>query len=295
MKFAAIDIGSNAARLLLCNVYEDEHKVYFKKSSLIRIPLRLGFDAFSKHTISEKKIKRLIQTIKAFKLLIEVHEAISFKAVATAAMREASNGKEIVKRVFDETGISIEIVSGEREANIIFSNHVAEELDQNKGYLYIDVGGGSTEVTLFEDGMVKASSSFNIGTIRLINNQVSSGDWALLKNYLHEVTSQSGDLVAIGSGGNINKLYKMWGKEAPKPFPMKKLRRIRNTLAEMSVTERITQLGMNDDRADVIVHASDIFLFILKHTGIKHIIVPQIGLSDGIIHLLYDDYKRKVK
>ncbi len=293
MKFAAIDIGSNAARLLLSNVYEEGDKVTFKKSSLIRIPLRLGFDAFAEHKISEKKIDRFVKTMKAFKMLIDVHDVISYKAVATAAMREASNGPEIVKRVADEAGVNIEIITGEREAGIIYSNHIAEDLDPDKSYLYIDVGGGSTEVTLFADKNVVASSSFNIGTIRLINNQVTDADWKFLKNFVQSITEGRTPLVGIGSGGNINKLYKMWGKKVGKPFPTKKLEKLRNTIEELSVVERITELGMNDDRADVIVHAANIFLFILKAANIEKILVPQIGLSDGIIHILYEEFKAK--
>ncbi|MBX7180707.1 MAG: ethanolamine ammonia-lyase reactivating factor EutA [Bacteroidia bacterium] len=291
MKFAAIDIGSNAARLLLSNVFEDGEKVSFKKSSLIRVPLRLGFDAFSQKQISEKKIQKLSATMQAFKTLIDVHEVISWKAIATAAMREAENGAEIVERVFQETGVNIEIVSGEQEASIVYSNHIAESLDPNKSYLYIDVGGGSTEVTLFADRQVCASYSFNIGTIRLINNQVTDADWKFLKGFVKEVSKNHQPLIGIGSGGNINKLFKMSGKQEGKPLPTKKLQKLRDSISELTVSERITQLGMNEDRADVIVHAANIFLFILKHADIKKILVPEIGVSDGIIHLLYEEYK----
>ena len=290
MKFAAIDIGSNAARLLLSNVFEDGEKVSFKKSSLIRVPLRLGFDAFSQKQISEKKIQKLSATMQAFKTLIDVHEVISWKAIATAAMREAENGAEIVERVFQETGVNIEIVSGEQEASIVYSNHIAESLDPNKSYLYIDVGGGSTEVTLFADRQVCASYSFNIGTIRLINNQVTDADWKFLKGFVKEVSKSHQPLIGIGSGGNINKLFKMSGKQEGKPLPTKKLQKLRDSISELTVSERITQLGMNEDRADVIVHAANIFLFILKHADIKKILVPEIGVSDGIIHLLYEEY-----
>lgn len=293
MKFAAIDIGSNAARLLLSNVFEDGEKVSFKKSSLIRVPLRLGFDAFSQKQISEKKIQKLSATMQAFKTLIDVHEVISWKAIATAAMREAENGEEIVERVFQETGVKIEIVSGEQEASIVYSNHIAESLDPKKSYLYIDVGGGSTEVTLFADRQVCASYSFNIGTIRLINNQVTEADWKFLKSFVKEVSKNHQPLIGIGSGGNINKLFKMSGKPEGKPLPTKKLQKLRDAISELTVSERITQLGMNEDRADVIVHAANIFLYILKHAGIKKILVPEIGVSDGIIHLLYEEYQKQ--
>jgi exopolyphosphatase/guanosine-5'-triphosphate,3'-diphosphate pyrophosphatase len=291
MKFAAIDIGSNAARLLLSNVFEDGEIVSFKKSSLIRVPLRLGFDAFSQKSISEKKIQKLVATMSAFKTLIDVHDVISWKAIATAAMREAENGPEIVERVERETGVKIEIVSGEEEASIVYSNHIAESLDPDKSYLYIDVGGGSTELTLFAEKKVWASYSFNIGTIRLINNQVSPADWKSLKDFVKKVANGHQPLVGIGSGGNINKLFKMSGKQEGKPLPTKKLLKLRDEISNLTVSERITQLGMNEDRADVIVHAANIFLYILKHAGIKKMLVPEIGVSDGIIHLLYEEFK----
>ncbi len=291
MKFAAIDIGSNAARLLLSNVFEDGEKVSFKKSSLIRVPLRLGFDAFSQKSISEKKIQKLVATMGAFKTLIDVHDVISWKAIATAAMREAENGPEIVGRVERETGVKIDIVSGEEEASIVYSNHIAESLDPDKSYLYIDVGGGSTELTLFAEKKVCASYSFNIGTIRLINDQVSPADWKSLKDFVKKVAKGHQPLVGIGSGGNINKLFKMSGKQEGKPLPTKKLLKLRDEISNLTVSERITQLGMNEDRADVIVHAANIFLYILKHAGIKKMLVPEIGVSDGIIHLLYEEFK----
>jgi exopolyphosphatase/guanosine-5'-triphosphate,3'-diphosphate pyrophosphatase len=293
MKFAAIDIGSNAARLLLSNVFEEGEKVIFKKSSLIRVPLRLGFDAFSKKNISENKIQKLIETIRAFKILIGVHEVISWKAIATAAMREAENGPQIVERVERETGVRIKVVSGEEEAGIVYSNHIAEDLDPDKSYLYIDVGGGSTEVTLFAENRVLASCSFNIGTIRLINGQVKEADWKKLKVYIREIAEGHSTLIGIGSGGNINKLFKMSGKQEGKPLPTKRLQKLRDEISELTVAERITQLGMNEDRADVIVHAANIFLFILKQAGIKKLMVPEIGVSDGIIHLLYEEFKSR--
>lgn len=193
-----------------------------------------------------------------------------------------------------ETGVKIEIVTGEKEAGIIYSNHIAEDLAPDKSYLYIDVGGGSTEVTLFAEKAVIASSSFNIGTIRLINNQVTAADWKFLKTFVKDITKGRKPLVGIGSGGNINKLFKMSGKSQEKPLSIKKLKDIKESIEGLTVTERITQLGMNEDRADVIVHAAHIFLTILKSADIKKIIVPQIGLSDGIIHVLYEEYKGKM-
>jgi exopolyphosphatase/guanosine-5'-triphosphate,3'-diphosphate pyrophosphatase len=295
MRFAAIDIGSNAVRLLFCDVHETPKGVRFKKNSLIRVPIRLGEDSFTQKRISEKNEQRLIDTMNAFKLLIKVHNPISYKACATSAMRDAQNGQEIVQKILEETGINIEIVNGKKEAQIIYSNHIEEYLDPDKAYLYIDVGGGSTELTLFRKKQVTASQSFNIGTIRLLKNQVEKSEWQFLKDWisthLHNITE---DIYGIGSGGNINKLHSMAGKKNGKPISYERLVELLKMLTKYSYQERVEQLGLNPDRADVIVPAAEIFTTIMKQANIKKIFVPEIGLADGLIHLLYEEYKKGV-
>ncbi|MFI5219696.1 MAG: exopolyphosphatase [Bacteroidia bacterium] len=293
MRFASIDIGSNAIRLLLCNVIEDSKDTHFKKNELIRMPIRLGEDAFLLKKITEGKIKKLVDTMRAFKYLIKVFDAVSYRACATSAMREAKNGKEVIDRIKRESGLQVEIIDGKTEAEIIYSNHVAEHLEHDQSYLYIDVGGGSTELTLFSENKIVFSQSFNVGTIRFLHDTVSKEYWSLFKEKVKEVTKNYHPLTAIGSGGNINKMFKILGKKDDKPVYYDKLKELYEHLNSFSVEERITQLGLNPDRADVIVPAAKIFLSIMKHGEIEKIIVPQIGLSDGIVHLLYEKYKAK--
>lgn len=293
MKFAAIDIGSNAVRLLFCNVYENKDKTAFKKAELIRIPLRLGEDTFLNKKISEKKIQKLITAMKAFKSLIEVYDAIDYRACATSAMRDAENRYEIAERVKKEAGIKIEIIDGKTEADIIYSNHIEEHLDKNNNYLYIDIGGGSTEITLFSKNKAVVSQSFNVGTVRMLHNQIDKEYWSYFKNWVKEITSDYKPLIAIGSGGNINKLYKMTGKKGNRPLSVTKLKSLCELIESYTYEERIQVLGLNPDRADVIVPASKILLSVLKKAEIEKILVPQIGLSDGIVHQLYEKKKEK--
>ena len=295
MRFAAIDIGSNAVRLLLCNVYDQDGEPVFKKAELVRMPIRLGEDAFRFKRITEEKKEKLAKTMKAFKLLIDVFGAVDFRACATAAMREADNGPEVIRYIKQQSGIEIEIIDGKTEAQIIYSNHIEEHLDHDQSYLYIDVGGGSTELTLFARNKVVASQSFNIGTIRLLHDQVSKESWSYFKDWVKEKTIPYYPLTAIGSGGNINKLFKMADKKENKPLTLAKIQEVYSFLKEFSVEDRITRLGLNPDRADVIVPATKIFLTVMKTAVIDKILVPQIGLSDGIIHLLYEKNKRQTE
>lgn len=295
MRFAAIDIGSNAVRLLLCNVYDQDGEPVFKKAELVRMPIRLGEDAFRFKRITEEKKEKLAKTMKAFKLLIDVFGAVDFRACATAAMREADNGPEVIRYIKQQSGIEIEIIDGKTEAQIIYSNHIEEHLDHDQSYLYIDVGGGSTELTLFANNKVVASQSFNIGTIRLLHDQVSKETWNYFKDWVKEKTIPYYPLTAIGSGGNINKLFKMADKKENKPLTLAKIQEVYSFLKEFTVEERITRLGLNPDRADVIVPATKIFLTVMKTAVIDKILVPQIGLSDGIIHLLYEKNKRQTE
>ncbi len=293
MRFASIDIGSNAVRLLLCNVIEESKDTHFKKNELIRMPIRLGDDAFLNGRVSEEKGRKLINTMKAFKYLIEVFDSVSYRACATSAMRDAENGNEIIEQIKKEAAVKVEIIDGKTEAEIIYSNHIAEYLEHNHSYLYIDVGGGSTQLTLFAGNKIVFSQSFNVGTIRFLHNTVSKEYWTYFKETVKEITRDAHPLTAIGSGGNINKLFKMLGKKDNKPVYYDKLKELHEYISGFTIEERTTQLGLNPDRADVIVPAAKIFLTVMKNGGIQEMIVPQIGLSDGIVHLLYEEYKAK--
>ena len=295
MIFAAIDIGSNAVRLLFGHVHEQNGKAIFKKGELIRLPIRLGDDSFTKQEISQEKADKLVTAMKGFAELIKVFDVKGFKACATSAMRDAKNGDDIIKRIKKEAGLDVEIIDGKTEAATIFSNHVEELLDPKQAYLYIDVGGGSTELTLISAGKALASKSFNIGTIRLLCDKVDKEEWENFKTWIKKNTAGIKPLSAIGSGGNINKLFKMTGKKENKHITYDKLKDMSDMLNSYTYDERVTVLGLNPDRADVIIPATKIVLTTMKHADIEKILVPQIGLSDGIIHLLYDEYKAKQK
>ncbi len=293
MKFGAIDIGSNAVRLLITNVFETQNGPIFRKSELVRVPVRLGEDVFAQGHITELKASKLVDTMHAFKLLLGVHDAVAFRACATSAMRNAANSEELVARIAQVTGIDVEVIHGKTEADIIFSNHVEENLYQDRSYLYIDVGGGSTELTLFSDNRPVASRSFRIGTIRLLQDKVEEEYWERLLDWITEHTSGIEKLDGIGSGGNINKLYKMIAVKEGKPLRFRQLKRMYAKLNAMTYEERVMDLGLNLDRADVIIPACEIFLRIMEAANIKDVIVPQFGLSDGITRLLYENYVAK--
>lgn len=293
MKFAAIDIGSNAVRLLFCNVYEDNGKTYYKKAELIRVPIRLGEDSFLNKKISAKKADKLVTAMKAFKHLIDVYDAVDYRACATSAMRDAENGYDVVARVRKEAGIKIEIIDGKTEADIIFSNHIEEHLDKSNNYLYIDIGGGSTEITLFSKNKVVVSQSFNIGTIRMLHEQIDKEYWSYFKNWVKEQADGYKPLIAIGSGGNINKLFKMIGRKPNKPVSTLKIKNLYEVLESYTYEERMQLFGLNPDRADVIIPASKILLSVLKKAEIEKALAPQFGLSDGIVHQLYEKHLEK--
>lgn len=265
----------------------------FKKAELIRVPLRLGEDAFVHGKISQGKIDKLVTAMKAFRHLISVYDAIDYRACATSAMRDAANGPEIVERIREEAGLEIAIIDGSTEADIIYSNHIAEQLDKDTAYLYIDIGGGSTELSVFWKNEMMASRSFNIGTIRMLHNQVSKELWSEMKDWVSEHTKDYKQMTAIGSGGNINKLFKMSHKKEHKPITYERLKELYDDLRSYTLDERITVLGLNPDRADVIMPASKIVLTVMKTAKIEKMIVPQIGLSDGIVHLMYEAHKTK--
>jgi len=287
-KYAAIDIGSNAVRLLISNIIEQKGKsTRFKKNSLVRVPIRLGADVFVKGKISKENEQRMLDTMTAFKLIMKSHKVVSYKACATSAMREASNGKEISKLISEKAKIDIDIIDGEEEATIIAATDLDSYIDPSKTYLYVDVGGGSTEFSVIYNGEKIVSKSFKIGTVRLLNDIVTNDTWNELELWIKEQTKSYDKIDLIGSGGNINKIFKISGKALGKPLTYFYLTSYYNKLQTYSYEERITELDLNQDRADVIIPATRIYLSAMKWSGAKDIYVPKIGLSDGIIKSMY--------
>lgn len=287
-KYAAIDIGSNGVRLLISNVIEFKKKeAQFKKSSLVRVPIRLGEDVFSKGKISEKNKNRMCDAMKAFQLLMKVHGVEKYKACATSAMREAENKEEIVANIFSNAGVKIDIIDGKTEAEIISSTDLNQIMQNDKSYLYVDVGGGSTEFTFFSGGKLLDSKSFPLGTVRILDNKVDDFVWKDAKMWIRKKSRNLHKLALIGSGGNINKIFKMSGKTEGKPLSYIYIKSFYNFLNQMTYDERISELDLNPDRADVIIPASKIYLKAMKWSKANKIYVPKIGLSDGIIKSLY--------
>lgn len=288
-KYGAIDIGSNAIRLLIASVkvYGDSAPV-FKKISLVRVPIRLGEDVFIKGEISMENRNRMIDTMRSYDLLMKTHKVRSYKAYATSAMREATNGKEVRDLIFNETGINIEIIDGTNEAAIIAATDLHTMIDSNKVYLYVDVGGGSTEFTLFANGKEVASESFRIGTVRLLHHLVDANMWEQAERWIKEKTAGYPMVDLIGSGGNINNIFKSSGKQVDKPLTYFYLSRYYKTLQSYSYEERMYYLNLNQDRADVIIPACLIYLNAMKWSKANHIYVPKIGLTDGIIKSIFN-------
>ena len=294
MILAAIDIGSNAARLLLTEVVTDSAGVVqFNKVNLVRIPLRLGFDVFDTGEISEHKTYMLVQTMKAYAHLLKVYDVKHLKACATSAMRDAKNSKDIIHKVKEETGINIDILTGDKEASMINQNHIAEKLDRLHSYLYIDVGGGSTELTFFDDGKMKYRESFNIGTIRLLKKQVKESEWDTMRDHLKQNTKSALPITAIGSGGNINKIFSLSKRKEGKPLSLQLLRDFQKELGCQSIEELIRNYKLKEDRADVIVPALLIYINVMRWADIQEIFVPKIGLADGLIQSLYEELTSK--
>jgi exopolyphosphatase/guanosine-5'-triphosphate,3'-diphosphate pyrophosphatase len=287
-KYAAIDIGSNAVRLLISNIIEQSGKpTVFKKNSLVRVPIRLGADVFINGKISKYNQERMIDTMKAFSLLMKSHGVVRYKACATSAMREANNSAALSKKIKENCGISIDIIDGEEEAAIIAATDLSTYIDENKTYLYVDVGGGSTEFSIIHNGSKVKSKSFKVGTVRLLNDIVTRETWNELEQWIKENASVYDKIDLIGSGGNINKIFKISGKQLGKPLTYFYLSNYYHTLQQYSYEERITELNLNQDRADVIIPATRIYLSAMKWSGAKDIYVPKIGLSDGIIKSIY--------
>jgi len=285
-KYAAIDIGSNAVRMLVANVVEYEKKTIFLKNSLVRIPVRLGQDAFSEGKISEVNIKRIIKSMKAFKLLMKVHGVKDYLAFATSALREAKNGSKVVEKVLEKSGIKIEIIDGKKEAKIISNTTIFDTISKEKTFLYVDVGGGSTEFSVLIKGKHTYSKSFKIGTVRLLNDKVSDETWQAAEEWVNEHTQGHEKIYLLGTGGNINKLHKMAGIKDDRPISYLTLNALSNKLNLLTYEERIVKLGLNPDRSDVILPAAKLFLKTLNWSGAKDIYVPKVGLSDGMIREL---------
>lgn len=289
VRLAAIDIGSNAARLLISEVIITRlGDPEFLKLNLVRVPLRLGFDVFETGEISREKTDMILETIKAYKHLLSAYDVKHVKACATSAMRDARNAGDIIRKVKLETGIEIEVISGDLEATLIYENHIAENMSRDESYLYIDVGGGSTELTFFCDGKLVFKKSFNIGTIRLIKDMVEDAQWDEMKEYLKTKTKGYKHVTAIGSGGNINKIFSLSKRKEGKPLPLQLLRDYYKELSSFTMLERMHVYKLREDRADVIVPALLIYINVMRWVDCEEIYVPKIGLVDGLIHHLYD-------
>lgn len=289
-KYGAVDIGSNAIRLLIVTVIEQKGKeTLFKKTSLVRVPIRLGAEVFLKGKISESNVSRMADALKAFRLLMKTHGIKRFRACATSAMREASNGREIAQRVEKESGITINIIDGKDEAAIIASTDLKNLIQNDKVFLYVDVGGGSTEFTVFANGHIVNTQSFKLGTVRLINDRVGEHIWDEVETWVKKATKDYTRLSLIGSGGNINSIYKSSGKKIGKPLSFFYLSSYYEYIKSFTYEERITELDMNPDRADVVIPATRIYLSAMKWSRAKNIFVPKIGLSDGIVRSLYNE------
>jgi len=293
LKLAAIDIGSNAARLLITDVIEGiGHAPEFNKIDLVRVPLRLGFDVFENGVISEQRTKMIMETMKAYHHLLNVYEVKHVMACATSAMRDAKNSQEIIQKVKEETGIAIEVISGDLEAAVLYENHVAENMDANNSYLYIDVGGGSTELTLFADGKLVFKQSFNIGTIRLLKNLVEEKSWNEMKDVVKAKTKGHKKIIAIGTGGNINKVFSISKKKEGKPLELTLLKDYYKEFSSFSVKDRIRLYKLKEDRADVIVPALQIYINVMRWADAEEILVPKIGLVDGLVQHLYSQLRK---
>ncbi|HMU10305.1 MAG TPA: exopolyphosphatase [Ferruginibacter sp.] len=292
MRLAAIDIGSNAARLLITEVStEGKNEPVFNKLNLVRVPLRLGFDVFEYGEISKPKIGMMLQTMKAFKHLMNAYEVKHVIACATSAMRDAKNSNDIIRKVKLETDIGIEVISGDMEAGIVFENHIAETLDKDHSYMYIDVGGGSTELSFFSNGKMIFKESFNIGTIRLLQNMVNEKTWEVMKEIIKTVTRGQKEVMAIGSGGNINKVFSLSKRKEGKPLGLELLKDYHKELGSVTMEERMRLYNLRSDRADVIVPALLIYINAMRWAGANEMYVPKIGLVDGLVRHLWEEVK----
>lgn len=287
-KLAAIDIGSNSIRLLVSNVITDKKNTLFKKSSLTRLPIRLGSDAFGKGKISKKNILKLKTGMQAYRRIMEVHEVEMYRACATSALREASNGQEVTEMLLEETGVNIELIDGKEEARIIFNSEMISSIrDQEDTFLYIDVGGGSTELTLFYKDQIRASRSFKIGTIRLLKDMVHKENWDEMRDWIRAETKGLDDILMVGSGGNINRTFKMSDKKAGQALSLDYIETTYNLLQKFTPEERMIKFDLNPDRADVITHALKIYKSAMNWSGSERMLVPKKGLADGMVRNMF--------
>lgn len=287
-RYAAIDIGSNAVRVLISNVVTTaDTPPKYMKSSLVRVPIRLGQDSFTVGEISKANIKRMVKAMKAFKLIMKVNKVKRYMACATSALREANNAEEVIQTIKKKTGIGIQIIDGKREAEIIATTNIFESINKNRTFLFIDVGGGSTEFSVLVKGERVVSKSFKVGTVRMINNIVSEKVWEEIKEWIETHAKDYSKLALLGSGGNINKLFKIAKVKEGRPLSFIKLNTLYNELNQLDYNERIIQWELNPDRSDVIIPATQIYLKALQWSGASEIFVPKIGLSDGMIKVLY--------
>ena len=283
-KVATIDIGSNAIRLLISNVFSVNGKLQHTKNSLYRVQLRLGDDSFKKGIISPKNLDKLKSTLKSFKFLMDVNDVKKYLAYATSAMRSISNAEKLLKSLEIETGVKVEIITGKKESEIVAKNDISTHIGKTKNYCFIDVGGGSTEVVIYKKGEFYKSKSFKIGGVRLINGLVEDSTWKEFELWLKSHTLELKKIKIIGIGGNINKLYKLSGVKYTKPLERKRFKKTLVRLENMSYTKKLTKLKLNPDRIDVIIPAGKIYFFMMKTLGIKEIYVPRIGLADGMVN-----------
>ena len=294
MRIAAIDIGSNAARLLINEVTEPKKgKPQFTKLNLLRIPLRLGMDVFSTGEIGKEREQMVTDCMRVFSNLMKIYKVEHYRACATSAMRDAKNGPKIIAEVKKDSGIDIEIITGDQEAALVFENHVADALDKTNSYLYIDVGGGSTELMFYENGKMAYERSFNIGTIRLLNGLLTEESWKQMKEEIRKNINSAKPIMGIGSGGNINKIFSMSKTKDGKPMSSAFLKKYYKEMNELSVAERMTKFNLREDRADVLVPALQIYNNVMTWSDIEKILVPKISVADGLIHSIYDDLKKK--
>lgn len=293
MIIAAIDIGSNAARLLINEVKTNNGKAEFTKLNLLRIPLRLGIDVFSNGEIGTERKEMVINSMKIFRQLMEVYKVDHYRACATSAMRDAKNGQEIIEIVKSTADINIEIITGDEEATLIYENHVAEGLDKDFAYLYVDVGGGSTELTFYENNKMKYEHSFNIGTIRILNGLVPETAWEEMKAEIKDKIKSKKPVVAIGSGGNINKIFSLSKTKDGKPMPVTVIKKYLKEMQQLTVEQRMQLYQMREDRADVLVPALQIFNNVMTWAEIKHIYVPKISVADGLVKSIYYKLNQK--
>jgi len=293
-RYGAIDIGSNAIRLLIATITEmGEKPPHFKKTSLVRVPIRLGADVFLQGKISERNLGRMIDAMNAYQLLMKTYDVVQYRACATSAMREANNADDIVRKIKEATGIQIEIIDGQEEASIIASTDLRNLIDSEKTFLYVDVGGGSTEFTVFAEGRIVVSKSFKLGTVRILNDMVRETIWDEVKEWIVENTKKYEKVSLIGSGGNINSIYSASSKKIGRPLSYFFLADYYEKLKSLTYHERIYELEMNPDRADVIIPATRIYLSAMKWSKAKNIYVPKIGLTDGMVKSMYNEKIKK--